>query len=150
MFNKKGVTLIELIIFMGVLLILASIVTPSLASVEKRSLISAAQQLKSDLRYAQKLTIKDMSLYQVVFFVKENKYYIYSADATASPIKKVNLPRGVVTKFINAKNNAISFKAPIGTVSSACTITLETNKYSVDLTVAVGSGRVKIYDVKEK
>ncbi len=150
MFNKKGVTLIELIIFLAVLLILASIIAPSVESVKKRSLMSAAQQLKSDIRYAQKLAIKDTSPYEVSFFKQENQYGIYATNADKPPIKRVFLPKDVTIKFINASNNVIGFASPIGTVSGACTITLACDHYAVDITVAVGSGRVKVYDIKKQ
>lgn len=142
--NNKGFTLIELVVSFSITVIMLGIVTVSFISLERHSLIKSAYILRTNLRYCQKNAMEEKRKYEISLNVIENLYYIKRADDSGllRTISQVKLMPGV--KFqTNATDKSIDF-TPQGTTGDACTITLSTNHYYLDMTINVGCGRVYI------
>jgi len=65
--GEKGVTLIETVLVILMVLILSAIVIPRLTGVERARVDSAARTVAADIRYAQSLAISTRNDHRVVF-----------------------------------------------------------------------------------
>ncbi len=76
--KKKGFTLIEFIIVIGILGILIIAAIPKISSYSYIKLVGATNKLASDIRYAQQLAIsKQLRCGLYIYYPKQNKYFIY-------------------------------------------------------------------------
>lgn len=74
--NKKGFTLIELIIVVVILGIAAMIAVPVVSSAADMQVRSAANQIAADLDYAKSMAITHQQSYTVVFDIANESYQI--------------------------------------------------------------------------
>jgi len=71
--NKKGFTLIEMVIVVVVLSTVALIVYPRIAgAVDSLRISAAAQRLGNDIRYVRDLALSDHGTYGITFFISEH------------------------------------------------------------------------------
>jgi prepilin-type N-terminal cleavage/methylation domain-containing protein len=74
---KKGVTLIELLVVIGILGILTLMSVPVFRAYgPKLGLSGSTQELVSDLRYAQQMSVTEQKEYSIKFFPADKKYQI--------------------------------------------------------------------------
>ena len=108
--NKKGVTLIELVVVFAIIGIAAALATPSIGSwMPKYRLRSAARDIVSTMRNAQMKAVTNNIAYQVDFNVGANSYVlqhnsggiVLDGDVQAAPsgitINIAGLPGGTAT-----------------------------------------------------
>lgn len=146
--DESGVTLVELAIVLMLLVIMGNMVGVSFSSVGKSELNQSCIQLQSDLRYAQRLAVIKGIKHEVLFDVVGNCYKVRykkkGSYLTYTNVKTVNFDGKVSLDRINVNaENTIAY-TPTGTTNDACTIVLYNDSYTADLTVNVGSGRIKI------
>ncbi len=65
--NQKGFTLIELVIIIVVLIIIAAVAIPRMVEVASTKAAATAEKLKSNIRYAQELSMTQNRRYRVYF-----------------------------------------------------------------------------------
>ncbi|MCL2665003.1 MAG: prepilin-type N-terminal cleavage/methylation domain-containing protein [Defluviitaleaceae bacterium] len=135
--KKAGITLIEATVALAVLLILAAAVAPSVADADRRALAYASQCIQADIRLAQRLAVAEGRTHHIGFNHYENYYTVYTSPPYKE-IERVYLPNGVMIR--SAEN---FYYLPRGTASKAQTIRLGKGRFIQDLTVLVGSGRVR-------
>jgi len=141
----RGVTFAELIVVLAVFAILAAGVTAIPA--ERRRLTAAARQIQDDIRLCQRLAMAENKRVRVIFYETEYAYILEKWESGKfERIKREDLHQSVVYLFTNASGKKIEF-TPRGTTGDACAINLKTNNFAVSLTVNVGSGRVKIFEI---
>jgi len=145
--SSKGVTLIELIIVLAIMTTILGFVTLSPSFLSKQRINQASWQIKSDLRYAQRIAISENRKYVVLFDLENNLYYLYPENDLDNK-KTINLPNGVYLNDINSSSNKVIYTGT-GTTSTPCTITIENESYKVQLTVNLGAGRVDVKAIYE-
>jgi len=144
--NKKikGFTILELAVALGVLAIIVTAVWFGSSQSYRRDIISAANLLAADIRYAQQMAIQKGVDVQISIF--EDGYLIdYRPDGGANR----PLLEGF-RAFPNASNAGSSVQTinftPRGTTNTPMTITLENRHYNISLTLTLGAGRVLVRD----
>ena len=153
--NKKGVTLIELIVVMVIIAIGATLMAPNIGAwLPNYRLRSATRDLVSTMRTAQMKAVSTNLEYRAYFNTAERKYWIERGNQSSGSTNWVGtdavdnaaregalntLPSGVTINF----NGFIEFN-PDSTCNAA-TITLTNNKGKQSaITLTPSTGRVKI------
>ena len=145
----KGFTLIELTITIAVILVASHIATLNFSLTERRQIQSVAEELKNNIRYTQRLAIAENKQVKL-FFDKENKnsYFITKKDGMSeTTLKTIVFPEKINLRTTN--NSEIHF-TPKGTIDKASRIILESNNYTIELTLSIGTGKVDIKEVQKK
>ncbi|MDR1689109.1 MAG: prepilin-type N-terminal cleavage/methylation domain-containing protein [Clostridiales bacterium] len=147
--KKAGVTLVELIIVLSVLGICLSAALLTLSNRDKTRIENALEIIRSEMLYARKISINE-SVYIRITFDKRNNGFVIEKKAGIpySLIKYVQL-EGVKVESVTAPQMIVYFTER-GTPSSACTITVSSQSHVGKITVNVGSGRVKITEIRKK
>jgi type II secretory pathway pseudopilin PulG len=81
---KRGVTLIELVLIMGIIGVLALVVIPKFDDYYAIDLRSAVKTLASDIKYAQSRAIAERVRYGLVFDPSGESYTVYRGN-TSTP-----------------------------------------------------------------
>jgi prepilin-type N-terminal cleavage/methylation domain-containing protein len=143
--NKRGVTLIELIIVMVIIVIGAVLTAPNIGGwLPNYRLRSATRDVASILRLAQIKAVSSNTSYQVVFDTA-NDSYILQYQSTVGWVGEggtQTLPTGV--KFNTTFAGNITTFLPNSTATDG-SITLNNNKGSIKTVRLLGlTGRIKI------
>jgi type II secretory pathway pseudopilin PulG len=146
--DSKGFTLIEVIVVIFISFVMLNIFTLTLTGTDKRLINKSALSLQADLRLIQRLSVVKGKSYKIAFNIPANRYLLKEEDLgngaeAYKTYKTVNIPSPVAVIWTNAKLNEIHYTSN-GISSDPCTILLKCNKYLVELTVNVSSGRIDI------
>ncbi|WP_058485245.1 prepilin-type N-terminal cleavage/methylation domain-containing protein [Defluviitalea phaphyphila] len=145
--RENGFTVIELLVVLTIVAIVGCIVAPSFDILEKISLKNAANELKMNIIHTQHQAIKNNKRY-FIKFLNENNVYTISHGLLDSIDKKIQLHSDIkMGQMAFTYPKQIIF-TPKGTVASSGHIWLETEKFKVKITVAVGTGKVNIYPIE--
>ncbi len=149
--NKKGVTLIELVVVMVIIAIGAAFVIPNIGGwVPRYRLRSATRDIVSTLRVAQMRAISTNLQYRVDFNVAGNSYivqYQTTSGAWVPDGAQQNLPTGITFKSADFGGVSQAVFNPNST-SSGGSITLQSEKKKIQrgITLTAATGKVKIVD----
>ncbi|HHU49094.1 MAG: pilus assembly FimT family protein [Caldicoprobacterales bacterium] len=155
--NKKGITLMELILVIVILGVLSALTIPNLLRSNDRWILrSSAYMLANDIRRAQRLSVQECANYNIELQTREFFYILRNNDPIHPNIKKVHFnPRitSVSSTLYNPgyggsmEGYRILKFSYLGSPNQAGEIVLNTNSGdSIRLTVDVTTGRVKVYD----
>lgn len=103
--NKKGFTIVELVIVIAVIAILAAVLIPTFGGVIEKANYSAAQQEARNLytEYLANTENADMDI-EYVEVVKDNKTYYFTVNAWDTKIEEKPTTAGVeILKKVNNK-----------------------------------------------
>ena len=149
--SKKGISLLELVIALGILSILGATAFGAAQGIQRRNLTNASLILQAEIRRAQRMSVIEGRQWRLIFDVEYNRYsvgYLRSAAAildTSTERQWVYLPSGVEFRDVPA---SVGF-LPRGTLSgSGFTMHLQSRQYSQRLTIHPISGRVNIFDIQ--
>ena len=154
--TKKGITLLELVIVLGIFSILGGTVFSAAQAIQRRNLNNASLTIQADIRRAQRMAVIEGRAWRITFDVEHNRYsvaYLRSAAAvidTSSECEWIYLPSGV--EFKRMPVTSVGF-LPRGTLSggvsgSGFTMHLQTRQYAQKLTILPVTGRVRIFDIE--
>ena len=145
--KRKGFTLIELIITLGVLAVVTGTIffVVSGRNSTYREIFAAADQLMSGIRYTRQRAIMDDEVVEIVFHGATGKYTIRYRTGF-NVIREGYLPGGVW--FLHNNNRVYHFR-PRGTPSGGFSIHLRSAHYGLTLSVVGSGGRVRISDFRE-
>ncbi len=150
--SRQGYSYIEMVVTLAVIVIVSGITVLSFASVERRMLQKEAAQLKINLGYAQKMALTSGTSYTVLFDVQNNQYLVGSShDINRSNGESLSVYKltGCSIESVNTRSSAVTYTSR-GTTGDACTISLGSKHYFVNLTVNVGAGRVAVKPIVKK
>jgi prepilin-type N-terminal cleavage/methylation domain-containing protein len=141
--NKKGVTLIELIVVFVIIAIMAGLLAPNIGAwLPSYRLRSATRDIVSTFRGAQMRAVSECTSYTVSFNsadtnVADNMGYVYAGTVTT-------LPPGITIVSNTLQNLSAGFNAD-STCSSAGSITLQNTKGAQRrITILSSTGKVTI------
>jgi len=147
--NKKGVTLIELIVVMVIIAIGATLMVPGIGRwLPNYRLRSATRDVVSTMRTAQMRAVSTNTVYGVAFDTNSIQLYRSSGGLTPEGAP-VNLPTGIQsdnnTFPINATLNKPFAQFNADSTSSAGGVTLKNSKGAErSITLTSATGRVRI------
>jgi Tfp pilus assembly protein FimT len=147
--GREGFSFIEIIICVAMIFIIGNGVFVTTRSLERYRLIKTAKILQEDLRYIQTSAIQERRKYVLSIDSNTNTYHIYRVNNYGVLVKLEDTH--IANKIMittNAKNNSISYTSE-GTTGSACTINIKTKNYTIDMTINVGSGRIKTNKIQK-
>ena len=145
--SKKGITLLEIIIFMTILVIFSNIVISNVKNPEIRVMNKILTELKNDIRYCQRMSILENKSYEILFRSDMRSY-------VAGNGKIVILPEGFEIMRIDRNSGRLSSPSiirftPLGTLSAGSqtlVISYERRKLSRSMTITLNTGRVLILE----
>jgi len=151
--NTRGVTLIELLVVVAIISVLIFLISVSTATPMDRSILeSAANMIAQDIRLTQQLAVSNGSTYFFEIHTKDNYYQIRSQPVETA-YKKEYLHDGISISTIGfeslytdstRKDLKTLRYTPAGTPGTTGTITLKKGNWVKQITVMVGTGRVKV------
>ena len=151
--NKKGVTLIELIVVLVIIAILAGLIAPNMGRwLPRYRLRSATRNIASTLRTAQMKAVSNGMLYQVDFTVGANSYILrYTTGGLDYDDGSVQTAPSGITVDIASLPGGIAFFNPDSTCPNGGTITLSYQKGGVTqaqkgIILNAATGRTKIVE----
>ena len=146
--NQKGITLLELLTVILIIVILAAISIPAWRNIQPTlDLNGSVRELITDLRYAQQLAIAEQIIYGVRFDFEENKYQIIkykkTNGITEEIIKTKWLPPGINLEQVDNFSQAQFI--PYGSVIERGEVCLVNIKNKIKTINIRPSGFVKVY-----
>ena len=142
MYKRKGFTLAELIVTLGVLTIVLGVIffTVSRRDSSYRDIMAASNLLMSEIRYTRQRAIFEGERVAISFDGANGRYTIhYSAPFRI--IREGYLPEGIT--FAHGNIRAVHFR-PRGTPSSGFSVTIRSTNHRLTLSVVGSGGRVRI------
>jgi len=145
MINKKGFTLIEIMVAVGIVMILSAISWAAIVSYQPAMVLSAtARDLLSDLRLAQQYAVSEQVNYGIFVSTTTMQYRLDKFATTTQTIFLKNLPSGIIfCQTTNLVNRYVEFN-PYGSVVSSGLICLSNPKGQTKDIDIKPSGFVKI------
>ena len=144
-FFKKGFTLTEILIVIGIFAVLVGIIVPVFRVYQPTLQLSGTvRDLVVDLRYAQQLSVTEQVNHGVRFSVADNDYQIIKHGETEEVLLSKELPETVVFYEINGLIDNQAVFNPYGAVAEAGSIALINTKDEITIIDIRSSGFVKI------
>ena len=142
--RNKGLTLIELVIALAMLVILTGSVAGSFRLLDRRALNDASLTLQADMRFAQRMAMIEGRRWGILFNRRDSEYIIYHLDPR-TVYKTVKLSNGVEIREFSAPDMVY---LPRGTGSHGFRIWLAKGNYWQRLTATVSGGRVAVKEMQ--
>lgn len=147
--NKKGVTLIELTVVCGIIVLLTTISVPYLRKYQPNLKLNAdARDMAGNLRLAQQLTITEQVPHLVDFDFSGNSYSLLrmTAPSVTTTVMTVDLDNEVAFQQVNGlTDNTVEFNS-YGAVSEAGEVVL-INSNGKTMTIFIKpSGYIQLTD----
>ncbi len=143
---KKGFTLIEILVAIGILAILSIVSWAALSSLQPSLKLSAASRdLTSDLRYSQQLAVTEQINYGISFSTTSAHYYLDRFGTTTQTLSSKSLPSGIsFCQITGLFDGEAAIFNPYGAVLIAGSVCLSNTKGQTKIIEVKPSGFVKI------
>lgn len=144
--NKKGYTIAELTIVIGIIALLALITIPVLARYQRTTkLRNEARLFATNIRYAQQLAITEQNIYSVKLFTSTGSYQIVN-ESNNDVIKDVTFDSAVsIGEIVTFTNDTIQFN-PTGAAIETGSVALINFKNQTSTIEIKPSGYVEIIE----
>lgn len=139
--NKKGFTIVEIILVVALLGVLSTISIPIYKkTMAYYELHTAARMISTDIRLAQQRAITEGKNYLVLFDTVNNKYLIKSNSSDA---ELRQLPERIAIDYTSFADNTLTF-SPSGAPTAGHVGISDVYGNNLYIIVAVATGRVRI------
>ena len=146
--TKRGITLLELLIVLGILVIVGGAAVAGVRAQQRRTLNNASLTLQAHMRRLQQLAVLEGRNYRIIFNMEDNSY-LMRHQSWGSPSETVYLPQGVTIRHISHPHNTTVLEfLPRGTPSAGMTVELQHGPFIQTLTVVPSGGRVYVNPVE--
>lgn len=121
MINRKGYSLIEILVVIALLSIVIVMTTPNINYFKNLRESLEIKELKRDILFARNKAIIECKIYEIKFIQNENSYVIHTAsNIKSNTIKHKSFEHGIK---LNIKNGSKTFRFnPNGTITNSDTI----------------------------
>jgi len=147
--NKKGVTLIELIVVMVIIAIGAALAVPNIGTwLQNYRLRTATRDIVSTMRTAQIKAVSTNLAYRVEFNAAEGSYIIQrqttaGVDVWVPDGASQTIPSGILFHEINLANNRATFNP--NSTSTSGNVTLRNNRDTEKrIVLFAATGRIRV------
>jgi len=146
--QEKGFTIIELVIVMAIMVIIGGVAFTGFIPRERRELEQTAIYIATDIRHIQEMAIQTNSAHFISFFPIANTYETSIQEGhTLRVLTRRRLVNQDIALVTGVLGGVSQFKfTPRGTVTPAGRIIIQSQNYSIEMTINLGSGRVHIQD----
>ncbi len=141
--KREGFTLIEMALVVGIGVTLSYVAMIGVVQLERNYLKNEAIKIQTLIRYGQKESI----LQGKEHVIRINKKGV-TLEGGSEILKEVKIKKKYGIKT-NITREEIKFQKR-GTTGSAGSIVIISDNFEVEVTVNIGSGRVKVYRVRER
>lgn len=146
--NNLGYTLLEVLVVVALLIIIMSMVIPSMQIVSNIREKTELMQFKKDIVYSRNNAIIENKIYAIYLDNDKNSYKILEVGKNTKVIKDVQFSNGIKFKGNNF-GGSINF-SPAGSPSKGGIITMSNRKnQKIEITITPATGKVNLY-IKEK
>lgn len=142
---RKGFTLIELVVVLGIIAVLGSTTLITARGIQRRTLNNTSLALQADIRRAQQMAIIEGRRWRVQFDIDQNRYRVHPMPRPVD-VYWIYLPNGVEINLLRPR--AYIDYLPRGTASSGFSIYLRSGRYQQRLTATVSAGRIAVFDIE--
>ncbi len=136
--NRKGYTILELIIVIVIAGIMAAVAIPKIGNVSKVDVYTAARIIKSDIRYAQQRAMSKFKTTTITFDANQDTYHI--TDTGGASIDK-SLPSSSGAQF--DATYTIVFDST-GAPDAANTVVIRSGDQAESILVSGATGKASI------
>lgn len=143
--NEQGMTLIELVLVIAIILIILSIAIPKDDSLLNYRERQELRNFKRDIVYARNNAIYESTLYRLDIRPNKNYYTLYKFSDKWEKVKRRSLKSGLRFQFDYLKKIEVIFN-PTGAPNKGISIYLMGRKNQrIKVTVRPATGKVSIY-----
>ena len=143
--NKRGYTLIELIVVIALIGIVLSVAIPSFTIMSRTAEKKELMEFKRDLIFTRNSAVMDNQVYYFKINDVENQYTIFknTKEGKSIIIKKKKLVNGIILKTNNLSNEVAFY--PTGSPNKAGTIELSNKKgEKIYITITPATGKISL------
>lgn len=142
---SKAFTLIELLVVMAIISVMvgASFVALKLMSPSMK-LLSTAQDVASDLRYAQQLAVTEQIKYGILFSTSTQSYQLLKHSTTTAQVFNKSLPGGITLSSVGGLTGSEALFNAYGAAQDDGSIVLRNDKGEEKTVEVRPSGFVKM------
>lgn len=142
---KKGFTLIEIMVAIGIIAVLSSISWAGFVRYQPSMVLSAvARDLTTDLRLSQQLSMTEQINHGIFFNTSTNEYQLRKFSTTTIVLLTKRLPNSIIFCEITGLSSAQVVFNPYGSVAFSGSVCLANNKGQSKIVDIKPSGFVKI------
>lgn len=143
--NRKGITILEILVVLSILGFTAIMVLPSFTIVGYMEWRRWTRHLVSDLRWAQQQSILGKQRHYIELDMEKNRYLVYVKDEgeTVQYLKIREIQHPVTLSGMTIEPNRFHF-APSGAPSRGNTIDLAWRGRTARIITRVGTGRIRV------
>ena len=147
--EKKGFTLVEIILVLGVISLLAVLAVPNISIFSRRLILKGeVNRLVSNLRRARQYSTKGEEKWGLVFYSEEDKYKLVRNKGNPKKEKVIKLEAGVgmerVTFPYLAEKRAVFFKELGSLVTGIGRVVLKAGPEKREVVISSNAGEINV------
>lgn len=141
--NKKGYTLVELIVVLALMGIVLSVAIPSVSLIFNTAEKGELMEFRRDIIFARNRAVMENRIYILMISIAENRYLITGDYSLNHTIREKEFSHGNSFTKNNLESSIIFY--PTGSPNKAATIRLTNRKkQNIEITITPATGKVNL------